>query len=138
MSLSNSPARSVAEDVFRELISVLKEVKDPKSVFADLEKQKALAAELEKQAQASMAVAAEKLDAADASKVEAEKTAEEAKALRAGLQAKHSELERQIKSATDERIQMKTELAQKIADADAAKKSADEAKKIADARTADA
>lgn len=138
MSVSNSSPRSIAEDVFRELVAVLRDVKDPQKVFADIEGRKANAAALEKRAnelaaQASDAAAASATALADAEKVKAE-----AAALRAGLQAKHAVLDKTVKDADAERIRLKTELAQKIADAEAARRAADEARKIADARSADA
>lgn len=138
MSVSNSPARSIAEDVFRELIAVLREVKDPQAVFSDIEVRKANAAALEKRAAEAAARAADIEDSANAANAQAEKIRSDALDLRAGLQGKHSALDKALKDADAERIRMKTELVQKIADADAALKAAEDAKRTADARTADA
>lgn len=138
MSVSNSPARSLAEDVFRELVTVLREVKDPQAVFADIEGRKANASALEARANELAAKASDVSTAAAARQSEAEKIKAEALELRSGLQAKHSALDKQLKDADAERIRLKTELAQKIADADAALKAAEDAKRTADARTTDA
>lgn len=136
--LSTPSNRVPGESVLRDLLAL---IRDPQKYEARLDvlgaKEDAAKKAVEDASKAKSEAEAI-LSEARATQAEADKARSEATAQLASLAEKNRVLDRQTKDATDERLRLKAELSQKIADADARVRAADEAKRIADARTADA